>query len=95
MADYECHALWDAGVNVDPWSIGIPGDLADALGAWAAEYTATLDPSNPPDSGFADESAARAWLTHGDHLAAQLRLAGFAVDYVHDSQRAVDLVART
>lgn len=94
MADYGCHALWDEGNNVDPWSIDLPSDLADALAAWAADYTATLDPSDPRASGFADESAARVWLAQGDRLATRLRRQGYEVDYFHDGQRAFGMVSR-
>jgi hypothetical protein len=95
MADYESHPLWDAGGNVDPWSIDLPADLADALAVWATDYTATLDPSDPPASGFADELTAKAWLVQGERLAARLRRQGYAVDYFHDGQRALDLVSHT
>jgi hypothetical protein len=94
MADYECHALWDTGGNIDPRSIDLPADLADALAEWAADYTATLDPSDPRASGFKVESAAKAWLARGDRLAAWLRQQGYAVDYFHDGQRALDLVSQ-
>ena len=93
MADYGCHPLWEAGDNIDPWSIGLPGDLAHALQAWGADYTATLKGSDPHASGFADEPAASAWLLRGAHLAARLREEGFAVDYFHDGERAPELVA--
>jgi hypothetical protein len=93
MADYECHPLWEAGENIDPWSLGLPGDLAHALSAWGDDYTATLNRSDPRASGFADVPAASAWLLQGAHLAARLREEGFAVDYFHDGEHAPELVA--
>ena len=95
MSDYECHALWDEdGGNIDPRSLELPGDLAEALDAWADDYTATLEQSDPRVSGFADESAAEAWLQQGALTADRLRQQGFAVDYWHDGQRPLDLVGK-
>jgi hypothetical protein len=93
MADYECHPLWAAGGNLDPWTLGLPADLAEALSTWAADYTATLNQSDPRVSGFTDEPSARAWLAQGETLASRLRQEGFAVDYFHQDQKPGDLVA--
>ena len=94
MADYECEPLWEERDNIDPWSLGLPGDLADALSARAADYTATLNQSDPRASGFADEPAANAWLVQGANLATRLREEGYAVAYFHEDERARELVAR-
>jgi hypothetical protein len=93
MADYECHPLWDAGDNLDPWTLALPADLAEGLSTWAADYTATLNQSDPGLSGFTDAASAGAWLKQGESLAIRLQQEGVAVDYFHQDQRAEDLVA--
>jgi len=85
MADYDCFPLWDEdGRNVDPWSLAIPADLANALAAWSSAYTATLNSNDPLASGFADEAARSGWLHRGEDLAHRLRDHGMTVEYVHD-----------
>jgi hypothetical protein len=93
MADYECYPLWDQHGNVDPFDLTITLELANALLAWAEEYTETLDRSNPPASGFVDIRAAERWLRKGARLAAQLRDQGYPVEYFHAGERPSALVA--
>ncbi|MFE6508341.1 hypothetical protein ACFVDI_14315 [Nocardioides sp. NPDC057767] len=95
MADYECHALWEGRDNIDPWTIDIPADVASSLDGWADAYTATLDKADPSTSGFKDEPEAKAWLLQGSRIASRLRRHGYAVDYFHEDQCALDLVFRT
>jgi len=98
MADYECYPLWgsqDGSHNVNPFDLPIPGDLVNALLQWSDEYEATLNRSDPQKSGFADIAWAQAWLQAGAVLATRLREQGLDVDYVHQGQKAVELVAVT
>lgn len=94
MADYECHALWEGRDNIDPWTIDIPPDVASSLDGWADAYTATLDASDPSNSGFKNASEAKAWLLQGRRIASRLRHHGYAVDYAHEGLCALDLAVR-
>jgi hypothetical protein len=93
MADYECYPLWGPQGNVDPFDLAITSKLATALLAWGEAYTATLNWSNPPASGFVDLPSAEEWLRWGAQLAAQLRDQGYPVEYVHGGQQPSELVA--
>ena len=99
MADYQCYPLWEAGEaigNVDPRSLDISSDLADALIAWGNEYTAMLNWEDPASSGFADEATAEAWVLAGGLLASRLRDEGIVVHYFYEGGKpAGQLVART
>jgi hypothetical protein len=97
MADYECQPLWDSegsGLrNFNPFDLPITEELANALTAWAEEYTATLHRADPATSGFRDVASAEAWLHTGAELAKRLRQEGLGIDYFHDRQAPAELVA--
>ncbi|MDX0559430.1 hypothetical protein GOC96_16000 [Sinorhizobium medicae] len=69
MADYHCHPLWEDGGdivgNVDPASLPISEDLIRRLNSWSAKFDATLDLSDPTNSGFASEALASAFVGEG------------------------------
>lgn len=75
MADYGCFPLWlsDPCLNVDPRTLPISGQLADALNRWAAVYDSTLVADDPVRSGFASHVAEQEFRLAGQKLAEWLR----------------------
>jgi hypothetical protein len=54
MADYECFALWDEDAvdNLNPDDLLISDHLKLRIHRWENMFDATLDRSNPANSGF-------------------------------------------
>lgn len=75
MAEYECYSFWVAsnGIreNVDPATLGLPGDLTSEIGSWEQSYDETYDQDDPGSSGFPDEDSERAFNVQGLRLAAR------------------------
>jgi hypothetical protein len=88
MAEYESFPLWrtnsDGPANIDPASLPVSRELAQALLDWADSYDRTLDRDDPLASGFPDAAAEDDFYTQGDRLARQLAAelgAQYAVEY--------------
>lgn len=77
MPDYQCFPLWEASGgavgNIDPRSLPLSDGLIDRLLRWADAYDRTLDPDDPPASGFADADEARRFRECGAELARQMQ----------------------
>jgi hypothetical protein len=76
LSDYDCFPVWRPGPasveNVDPATLPVSRELADALMRWAEEYDATLNQEYPADSGFPLERDRRDFLERGRQLADRL-----------------------
>jgi hypothetical protein len=72
MAEYGNTVLWgvdrvDTGA-IDPERLPLTSDLKAALRAWANTFDKTLNPENPPDSGFASPAEEEAFEAEGQRL---------------------------
>jgi hypothetical protein len=78
MPDYQCFPLWEAspGVigNINPDDLPLSDELKQALSAWADEYDATLNLSDPASSGFSDVEAEKLFRQKGIALGERLRV---------------------
>jgi hypothetical protein len=76
MAEYESFPLWQANsdgpANVDPASLPISSELAQALLDWADDYDRTLNRDDPLASRFPDTAAEETFYAQGERLARQL-----------------------
>lgn len=77
MADWKCWPLWpvldDGGVeNPDPRELGLPGDLADRLLAWAGDYDAHIDQDDFNAPLFEDPADGRDFAERGLVLAGEV-----------------------
>jgi hypothetical protein len=88
MAEYESFPLWrtnsDGTANIDPASLPISSELAQALLDWADSYERTLNRDDPLASGFPDTAAEEAFYAQGEQLARQLATelgAQYTVEY--------------
>lgn len=88
MAEYESFPLWRTNsggpANIDPASLPISDELAQALLDWADSYDRTLDRDDPLSSGFPDAAAENYFYAQGEQLARQLAAElgpNYAVEY--------------
>jgi hypothetical protein len=76
MVEYESFPLWrvnsDGPPNIDPASLPISRELAQALLSWADSYDRTLDRDDPLASGFSDPVVEDDFYAQGERLARQL-----------------------
>lgn len=75
MADYECFALWDEDAvdNLNPDELPISENLKSRIHRWEEAFDATLNRSDPANSGFATIEDLRRFDEEGMDLWRQLR----------------------
>lgn len=76
MADYECFPLWRIDVNtvenLNPDDLPISQELKDLIYKWRQEFDATLDRSDPVNSGFKSDIAMQNFERDGQRIWNQL-----------------------
>jgi hypothetical protein len=76
LADYDCWPTWvDTGDffdDVDPKTLPVSVELADALLEWADEYDTILVRDNPGESAFRTPEHKARWVKQGRVLAGQV-----------------------
>ncbi|MDD7912017.1 hypothetical protein PUV47_18960 [Pseudovibrio exalbescens] len=76
MADYDCWPLWGVSNigNIDPATLPLSSVLEKDLLNWARQYDATLNRSDPVQSGFRTREEAQAFNEEGWALWERLRV---------------------
>ena len=75
MADYECFAIWDEDTvdNLNPDDLPISDNLKLKIHQWEETFDATLNRSDPANSGFSGRDDLRQFDEEGLKLWQQLR----------------------